>query len=156
MSIPISEITNLQTTLDAKALSSLDTALADTQYTGVTRALGVSGTVAVGDWCMLIDSSGTALWGIVDTSDVAKRCLGVCVGSSGSNRTVLLSGRFRHDTVFSALTTTGVTVFRHVDTDGSFQVTTPSGTNKALQVYGIVDSAKTVLVNPSMDVFTIT
>ena len=146
---------SIQAQLNAKSTSSLDTSLATTEYSGTTRTLGVSGTVNVGDFCMYVNSAGTPLFGRFDHTDVTKKVIGVCVGSSGSNRTVLLSGRFRHDTVFSGLTTAGVTVWRNTGTDGGFQVTTPTGANNALQVLGITEGTQTVLINPSMDVFTI-
>jgi hypothetical protein len=115
---------------------------------------------------MIVDSSGVAQCKIVDTSDATKKCLGVCVASNSTNRTVLLSGRYRNDTLYGSgglnLTAAGVLIYRHIDTDGACQKTTPvspTDTGKIAQFLGIVDNAEAtagyiILVNPG-EPFTI-
>ena len=135
------------------ATSKLNSILADQEWDGPTRIYTSGTAITVGQHVMVYDSSGLKVKPWDHTGDIRGR--GIAVAVDGSTITVLLSGRYRKDTVFASFTTPGEEIFASPGTDGEITGIKPSTTGQKLLKLGQVEESKTVFFDPSPNVGTV-
>jgi len=141
------------TQLAEAASISLDAALADQSWSGITIAGTAGATLAFGQLVYL--AAADSRWELTDSDSVttADRMLGMVVlaaAADGDPTRLLLMGNIRADSQFPAMTI-GSALYISDTTAGAILTTIPTGADNVVRRVGYALTADELYFNPSMD-----